>query len=845
MPPSDDRLHLPLHPSSPSLQSHLAALDTLALRLATLTAQTSHPARVHLTSKATLQADIVHTNDVKVYLGDGWYVDMTAAEASDYILRRKKQLLEEHARLAEGRGRPSLVVTSQESESPTSRGIQPSKPTVSLHPLFHSPAVAGPSKVTVPEAVNVATPETRMVSETAPISSETETNAAPPPTVSVSSASPSQPNVTKGSLVELLEDEDGHEESATAGLGDNTTLNEEGLPFHEIRETLDGETIGPLPPATTDPSASDTTVPKVEDDYFTPEAVARRAALRRKLFNEDTDSEDEGGPESSGPKPIKAKGGIIRASSAETSHSDTIEDKAAVSSDEIEAPLPRERRSSSSAPPPSKSILKPAPTRKKSVTFDPSIPALPESPQLKPQGSASASRFGFPLPLAVEEEDYAPKPVPVISTPIPTKRNVEEKGFAGFKRGFLGDPPKVRTDKDDPTSSGSSATLNGTQSPETAAAASGGDSKPIAAEPRATPRKPSLFAQRLSQPEIDASAPTINTTSAAGSGRAPSLPRASEVKSTSTIKPSVVEKPLSKPVTIIERNPPAPRITDTVDEASQGASGSKTAERSTNPVRGVEDGDDDEDGDEEADIDEYSSGEEDEYDLDDALLAREVALEYHRRQAYQPLNRDPSDYADEPDGDEEDDEGGVMLGLPRISDLDPEGHGPLIINPTPDDLRRFVRVGRLENGNLVLAPGEEGSSTDEDADGQGDNEGASRATQAQEGEEEREKRERLERKRNREMVRRRLLGLEPTGPDPAQEKREKNKLRMDQEWQGSVPPSLARDPEVKRAKEPIASTVQEKAPAPLSTQPDTSGMSGDVASKPKKVSRFKAARMGN
>jgi len=152
--------------------------------------------------------------------------------------------------------------------------------------------------------------------------------------------------------------------------------------------------------------------------------------------------------------------------------------------------------------------------------------------------------------------------------------------------------------------------------------------------------------------------------------------------------------------------------------------------------------------------------ESDEYDLDDRLLAREIALDAHNRQAYS-LIRNAEELSEEaeveaydrslglgPSGDagglhpadgrgrndrrsEEGDvrngrEGGVMLALPAVVSRDSSGR-PVIINPSPDDIRRYVRVGKLDNGNLVLAPGERGwSDTDDDTEDEGRMEGRRR-----------------------------------------------------------------------------------------------------------------------
>lgn len=85
----EDGLHLPLSPSTPSLSSHLQALDLLSVRLSTLSTRTRWSAEIPFNSKATAAGWLVHTNDVKVDIGGGWWVGMTAEEAREYIGRRK------------------------------------------------------------------------------------------------------------------------------------------------------------------------------------------------------------------------------------------------------------------------------------------------------------------------------------------------------------------------------------------------------------------------------------------------------------------------------------------------------------------------------------------------------------------------------------------------------------------------------------------------------------------------------------------------------------------------------------------------------------------------------------
>ena len=140
-----------------------------------------------------------------------------------------------------------------------------------------------------------------------------------------------------------------------------------------------------------------------------------------------------------------------------------------------------------------------------------------------------------------------------------------------------------------------------------------------------------------------------------------------------------------------------------------------------------------------------------------------------------------------------------MLGIPQISMLN-EGGMPSIVNPTPDDLRRFVRVGKLDNGKLVLAPGEDGwSDEDEGRD--------------------------VKLERNREEIKSALLGKGGPAVPKVQEKR-----RGDEAI--GMPPTIE-----SAGATPVQSAVKEKSISSPAVQKE-------VADPPKKVSRFKAARMG-
>jgi hypothetical protein len=250
------------------------------------------------------------------------------------------------------------------------------------------------------------------------------------------------------------------------------------------------------------------------------------------------------------------------------------------------------------------------------------------------------------------------------------------------------------------------------------------------------------------------------------------------------------------------------------------------------------------DEDDEEDDDFYNDVDDDEYDLDDALLAREVALAYHQNRAYSQLGQqqaqsnrltdESAEGFDESyvDGygsqDEEEEEGGVVLGLPQIvmpSNTSGDGSGqrqmPSIINPTPDNLRRFVRVGKLDNGKLVLAPGEDGWSDEEEVAG---GEGS----------------------KNREEIKAALLGRGPSGSGSASGSGAASgsglgagERRGERKGDGGIvmPPVVesAGPASVVATTAAVRGVVQER---PTSDKPS------DPVAPSKKVSRFKAARMG-
>ena len=550
---------------------------------------------------------------------------------------------------------------------------------------------------------------------------------------------------------------------------------EDGLPIREIREDLDGTTIGPAPP----PSITGTEyiVPSskidANEEYWSEAAQSRRARLRRTVFNEDTDSDLE--QDIIPPKRL----GLGSTSPSATPPKNTS--TPTPSQNELPPTSPSPLLPSASSVPRTKSILKSAP-RKKSVTFDDSVPLSPDSP-----GPTKGIKSDFPMPARGlsdnlnASDETMPRPVPTIIEPSPPVKSSSSRAFAAFKPGFLSSKPPS-----------SVSTAGGAVKSDRSTTRSNDE-----------PRQ-SLFAQRrTAELETLVPAETPAGTSSRVDASGSKLPRMSTVSQNSTMKTSVVEKPL--PV----------------------ASTSKNTVRDTHPVwpRGNTEAvaEEDEEKDEEDDDD-------DEYELDDALLAREVALDYHRRQRPIPYRHDENDddealydrYLRDDDGDgdgnstgnrngndggvegEDEELGGVMMAFPTVSN-------GKIVTPTPDELRKYVRVGRLENGNLVLAPGEQAWSDDEDASGARDTEAT----------------------RRREEVKRQLLGQEPlpipqVGPSGAtatSNSGSSRRTRTAPHDDMGMPPSV----------KPVSEAVIERQPTAPPVQ---------AAESTRKVSRFKAARGG-
>jgi CTD nuclear envelope phosphatase 1 len=451
----------------------------------------------------------------------------------------------------------------------------------------------------------------------------------------------------------------------SGGISNTQTLNDEGLPIHEIRETLDGDTIGDAPA----PSGNGAVDAAPEEDYFAPEAVARREALKRRLFHDDSEDDDEDddddgdddddddedeGMDVDSPSPEAAP-----APQAAPPAPATPEPTLAPPLDTPAASPPAITRSPSNPP---KSILK-APTRKKSVTFDPSTRLPPDSPPAHSPtgGSLRIGRLGFPVADTVSESSAGPKPVPILAPPTPGRKSTGTATFGGFKRGFLTGPGSTPPAVPAP----SSAVVEGPKVVEV-----GG------VDIEEKPKKQSLFAQRRA---------------------APALPRLADAKPMAAMKTAIVETP-SQPVhrALADRlpTPVAPRFP--TDPA--------------NPVLVVDHDDDESDY---GDLGDFSDDEEDEYALDEALLQREVALALHARQGWvRPVDEDEID---------QEAEDGVLMGVPRVSTITGSETDPLrIVNPTADDLGQFLRVGRADDGELVFErPIVHDSESEGDDDGEG------------------------------------------------------------------------------------------------------------------------------
>lgn len=145
-----DRIQLPLRPAGTSLAAHVAALDLLATRLDSLPLRSHWPARIPINSKASFDGDIVHTNQLKVNVGGEWWVEMTAPEAANYVRRRRarefdhgvadnEDILEEHARVLEGKPRANDEPTDVDVDMVSDERPYRSLPSIQFDPLFAHP----------------------------------------------------------------------------------------------------------------------------------------------------------------------------------------------------------------------------------------------------------------------------------------------------------------------------------------------------------------------------------------------------------------------------------------------------------------------------------------------------------------------------------------------------------------------------------------------------------------------------------------------------------------------------------------------------------------------------------
>jgi CTD nuclear envelope phosphatase 1 len=625
-------------------------------------------------------------------------------------------------------------------------------------------------------------------------------------------------------------------------------VNEAGEPIYEIREDAEGHSLAPLPEGSGEGAIE---MPENErPDYFSNEAVERRAALRRRIFHEGDDSDDEGMDvdkeeakeakddmdvdDAETPKASRPAGALPTPAQAppqtspQPSFQSTLQ---AVQLDHITSPTTPTQPSIPSFPTspargPPKGILK-QPMRKKSVSFDDSVPMPPDSPPPR--------RHGFPLDQMiastrpVDAQGMPTKQVPILNAPIPGRRKQPET-FGGLRTGFLSSAPILslapqvesgRTAMTQPEPRQPSPLELQRKAEEKAPAKLKVEEKPVEEKPAVAMQveeKPAapVKHEKANKEEMDVDEPPakVQKTGEAADDkpkkkslfaqrRTPNFPKQSDTAPMVTMKGSVVEAP------------PAPRQTGVPP----------TVGSSQAPMVIV---DDDEDDDEDyGDLGEFSDDEEDEYALDEALLAREVALEYHRRQQWQrPIDED--DFDPEAEGAE------AVLGIPRVSTISGQGEDLRIVNPTADDLSQFLRVGRADDGELVFE--QPLVNSDSESDGE---DASSDAV------------ERRQRRARRKDVMARLMRGEyeelPTQPAAAPG------LRAEQ-YTESLPPTVGAvlpEPKIEEIDPSTpATTAPTSTPAPPKQPPATRDVVERTApeapsapSAPKKLSRFKAARM--
>lgn len=723
----------------------------------------------------------------------------------------------EQARSLEGGSAVRQGLPSPASSQPVS---SPSLPPTQLNSLFMGLQEAKPPAAKSPKSPKPSPPITAPTVTPVPSKPAPHQIPTPTPAASISEAD-SLEKVLEHFIAneKLLSDQNGGKELLT---------DEEGLPIHDIHETESGEVIGvgPEPSQSEEDAAASARriaaagqeggVLSAEEEKA---AWARRRAVFERVFGKDDEDLDSSDDEDQGEKeemvvtgdenddertrssPTEMQSGPLTETTTlrpGPSNSQTIPSTIIASSTSAPA-------ASANPPPTPRSILKPPPPqiRKKSVTFDPTVPLPPDSPDPDPSGSKQMSFSNALTSAACDVGEFETRPVPVIQIPVPGKK-AAAPGFGGMRRGFL-DPP--------------------------------GSAKPKPKEiEEIGKKKPSLFAQRMAQSVVKESPTPIASSSTAQSTETPSStsPGASSTKprppglpvmassatsATNTLRSSVIEKP----------HPPSSACSSKSSSSGLRRSHSEGDAEEEEDLGFIDDDD--------YESDDYDDEEdEDEYDLDDALLAREVALEYHRRRAYTSpyTSQDPDDPSYGLLPPEATDSGGVLLAMPQV---DSSGSGaPMIINPTPDDFRRFVRVGKLENGNLVLAPGEEGWSDDEEeVEGKGV------------GELE------IERQRKRDNKKKMMDALSGSGNGVVDGKigerdvirgkgtigntipaKSKESGRVAAGREVGLPPTVISAPQEPTA--PAVGAVMER-----SREEDKQSASSDP---PKKVSRFKAARMG-
>ncbi|KLT42038.1 hypothetical protein CC85DRAFT_328596 [Cutaneotrichosporon oleaginosum] len=847
--PDIERLQLPLRPSGNTLAAHIAALDLLAARLDALATRSRWAARVPLNLKASFEGDIVHTNEVKINVGGDLWIEMTAHEAADWTA-----LLEEHARATEGQ-----TVQPKSEEEPTAG---PGQRVLRTKDITFDPLLGNPPHLAQPQQTPQAQQQQTTSTRAKAPSNATHTSAL------VHNGKEVDVPQSLQSLVDLVGE---HLQDKLSIPNGDSTVNESGEPIYEIREDVDGRSLAPLPDA-----SGEGTIEMPEDEraeYFSPEAVERRAALRRRIFHEGSDDDDEDMDvdtdqkdemdvdDAETPKASQMPAAFPTPApqappqpSPQPSFQSTID---AVQLNDLISPTTPTQPSLASFPAspargPPKGILK-QPVRKKSVSFDQSVPIPPDTPPPRRQGFPLDQMIASTRP--VDAHGLPAKQVPILKAPFPGRRSQPET-FGGLRTGFLSSAPILslapqvessRTAMTQPEPRQPSPLELARKAEEKAPAKLKVEEKPVekTAAAMKVEEKPTEEDEDVKEKAMDVDEPQseiqktveipkatkAQKTDAApkteeapkkkslfAQRRAPNFPKQSETPPMVTMKGAVVEAP------------PAPKQTGVPP----------TVGSSETPMVIVDDDDDDDDDEDYGDLGDFSEDEEDEYALDEALLAREVALEYHRRQAWQrPIDEDEID--PEAEGAE------AVLGIPRVSTISGQGEDLRIVNPTADDLSQFLRVGRADDGELVFEPPLVHS--DSESDGEDDSPAAV---------------DRRQRRARRKDVMARLLRGEyeelPTAAaDPG--------LRAEQ-YRESLPPSVGKTPEPQieeinepaaapAASTPTASTPAASTPAastPAPTAPKQPPPTRDVVERsaaeapsaptpPKKVSRFKAARM--